>query len=244
VVSNIWEQCTPQVSADSLEKVIQKLTGPTQVVDLKEAIPRYIIVSRFTPAGDPAGLVRAEVTKVIQASMHTTDCMTFDEEDDDAMTMDIPFPSVWFGSKTFQNVVCSSMLLTTSQVDVHSVVYLPSSQSLFKKPKLNSAPSMHISVLYPKSGGSENLFGEWTGITKLLDPIMKPVDADEVDYNGGVCGLGHKVVEDIMKPTMKKRRVLVVNVWGGRNITEVALVSFIPPLLYIPIGWQPIEVAM
>jgi hypothetical protein len=220
------------MSADSLEEVIQKLTGPIQVVDLKEAIPQYIIVSGFTPARDPAGLVRAEVTKVIQASMHTTDCVTFDEEDDDAMTMDVSFPSVWIGSEAFWSVVCSSTLLTTSQVDVHSMVYLPSSRSLFKKPKLNSAPSVHISVLYPKSGGSENLFSEWTGIMKLLDPVMKPIDANEVDYNGSVCGLGHKVVDDIMKPTMKKRRVLVVNVWDSGNITEVALVSFIPPLLH------------
>jgi hypothetical protein len=82
--------------------------------------------------------------------------------------------------------------LTTSQVDVHSVLYLPSSRSLFKKPKLDSAPSVHISVLYPKSRGSENLFSEWTRITKLLDPVMKPLDVDEVDYNDGVCRLGHR----------------------------------------------------
>jgi hypothetical protein len=114
----------------------------------------------------------------------------------------------------------------------------------FKKPILDSAPSVHISVLYPKSGGSENLFSEWTGITKLLDPIMRLVDADEVDYNGGVCGLGHKVVEDVMKPTMKKNRVLVVNVWGSGNITEAALVSLNPPLLCTPVGWQPIQLAL
>jgi hypothetical protein len=232
------------MSTESFEEVILKLTGPIQVVDLKEAILQYIIVSGFTPAGDPASLIRAEVMKVIQASIHTTDCVIFDEEDDDAMTMDVPFPSVWFGSEAFRSVICSSTLLTTSQVDVHSVLYLPSSRSFFKKPKLDSAPSVHISVLYPKSGGSENLFSEWTGITKLLDPIMKPVDADEVDYNGGVCGLGHRVVEDVMKPTMKKRCVLVVNVWGGGNITEVALVSFISPRLSTPIGWQPIEVTV
>jgi hypothetical protein len=176
--------------------------------------------------------------------MHTTDCSTFDEEDDDAMIMDVPFPSVWIGSEAFRSVVCSSTLLSTSQVDVHSVVYLPSSQSLFKKPKLDSAPSVNILVLYPKSGGSENLYGKWTGITKLLDPVMKSLDADEADYNGGACGLGYRVVEDVMMPIMKKRRVLVVNVWGGGNITEVVLVSFNPPLLYTPIGWQPIQVAM
>jgi hypothetical protein len=126
------------MSADSLEEVIEKLTGPTQVVELKEAILRYIIVSGFTPAGDPARLIRAEVAKVIQASIHTMDCVTFDEEDDDAMTMDVSFPSEWIGSEAFRSVVCNSTLLTTSQVDVHSVVYLPSSQSLLKKPKLEA----------------------------------------------------------------------------------------------------------
>jgi hypothetical protein len=95
---------------------------------------------------------------------------------------------------------------------------------------------VHISVLYPKSRGLENLFSKCTGITKVLDPVMKPLDTDEVDYNGGVCGLGHRVVEDVMKPTMKKKRVLVVNVCGGGNITEVELVSLNPPLLYTPIG--------
>jgi hypothetical protein len=88
--------------------------------------------------------------------MHTTDCVIFDEEDDDAMTMDVSFPSVWIGSEAFRSAVCSSTLLTTSQVDVHSVVYLPLLRSLFKKLKLDSTPSVNISVLYPKSGGSEN----------------------------------------------------------------------------------------
>jgi hypothetical protein len=92
------------------------------------------------------------------------------------------------------------------------VLYLPPSRSLFKKPILDSAPSVHISVLYPKSRGSKNLFSEWTGITKLLDPVMRPLEADEVDYNNSVCGLGHRVMEDVMKPTMKKKCVLVVNV--------------------------------
>jgi hypothetical protein len=150
----------------------------------------------------------------------------------------------WIGSEVLRSVVCSTTLLTTSQVDVHSVLYLPVSWSLFKKPILDSAPSVHISVMYPKSRGSENLFIEWTGITKLLDPVMRPLDADEVDYNGGVYGLDHRVVEDVMKPTMKKKRVLVVNVWGGGNITEAVLVSLNPPLLCTLVGWQLIQLAL
>jgi hypothetical protein len=95
-----------------------------------------------------------EVLKVIQASMHTMDSMTFDDEDNDAMSMDVPFPSVWIGSEVLRSVVCSTTLLATSQVAAHSVLYLPLSRSLSKKPILDSAPSVHISVLYPKSGGS------------------------------------------------------------------------------------------
>jgi hypothetical protein len=203
-----------------------------------------MIVFGFSVAGDHSAVMRTEVSKVIQASMHTTDCLTFDEEDNDAMSMDVPFPLIWIGSEVLRSVVCSTMLLTTSQVDVHSVLYLPPSRSLFKKPKLDSAPSVHISLMYPKSRGSKNLFSEWTGIMKLLDPVMKPLDADEVDNNGGICGLGHRVGEDVMKPTMKKKHVLVVNVWGGGNITKVALVSLNLPLLCTPVGWQPIQLAL
>jgi hypothetical protein len=235
------------MAAETLEEVIQKLTGPTQVVDLNEAIPRYIIVFGFSAAGDPFSVMRIEVLKVIQASMHTTDCMTFDDKDNDAMSMDVPlqpFPFVWIRSEVLRSVVCSTTLLATFQVAAHSVLYLPPSRSLFKKPILDSAPSVHISVLYPKSGGSKFFFSEWTGIRKLLDPVIRPLDMDEVDYNGGICGLGHRVVEDVMKPTMKKTRILVVNVWGGGNITEAALLSLNPPLLCTPVGWQPIELAL
>jgi hypothetical protein len=137
------------MATETLEEVIEKLTRPTQVVDLNEAIPWYMIVFGFSAAGDPSAVRRAEVSKVIQASMHTTDCLTFDEEDNDAMSMDVPFPLVWIGSKVLRNVVCSTTLLTTSHVNVHSVLYLPPSRSVFKKPKFDSAPSVHILVLYP-----------------------------------------------------------------------------------------------
>jgi hypothetical protein len=128
-------------------------------------------------------------------------------------------------------------------VDVHSVVYLPPLQSLFKKPKFNSTSNVHFLIMYPKSGGSENTFSQWIGITKLLDPVMKPLDVD-VDYNGNVYGLGHKVVEDILKPTTKKWPFLVVNVQGGGYITEIPLISSNPLLFSTPISCKPIGLSM
>jgi hypothetical protein len=65
------------MAAETLEEVIEKLTEPTYVVDLNEAIPRYMIVFGFSAAGDPSAMMRTEVSKVIQASMHMTDCLTF-----------------------------------------------------------------------------------------------------------------------------------------------------------------------
>ena len=169
--------------------------------------------------------------KVIQASIHTTNCLTFNEKNDDATSMEVPFLLVWIGYEVFWSIVCNTMLLTTSQVDVHSVLYLSLLRLFFKRPKFDSTPSVHISVLYPMSRGSEDLFSAWMGITKLLDPVIKPFDADEVDYNGSDSELGHRVVEDVIKPTMKTKCILVVNVWGSGNITEVELVSFNPSLL-------------
>jgi hypothetical protein len=53
------------MAAQTLEEVIEKLTGPTQVVDLNEAIPRYMIVFGFSAAGDPSVVMQIEVSKVI-----------------------------------------------------------------------------------------------------------------------------------------------------------------------------------
>jgi hypothetical protein len=53
------------MAAETLEEVIQKLTRPTHVVDLKEAIPWYMIVFGINAAGDPSSLMQNEVSKVI-----------------------------------------------------------------------------------------------------------------------------------------------------------------------------------
>ena len=53
------------MSVETLEEVIQKLTGPIHVVNLKEAILRYIIVFGFSAVGNPSGLMQTEVSKMI-----------------------------------------------------------------------------------------------------------------------------------------------------------------------------------
>jgi hypothetical protein len=48
-----------------------------------------MIIFGFSAAGDSSTVMQTKVSKVIQASMHTTDYLTFDEEDNDAMSMDV-----------------------------------------------------------------------------------------------------------------------------------------------------------
>jgi hypothetical protein len=57
---------------------------------------------------------------------------------------------------------------------------------------------------------------------------MKSLNLVEVNNNG----IGHKVVEKILKSTITSRGILVENLWVGKNITEVALVSFCAFLLF------------
>jgi hypothetical protein len=67
----------------------------------------------------------------------------------------------------------------------------------------------------------DNKFNEFSGITKLLDLVMKSLEVDEVDYNGG-----HKVVEDILNPIIKNSCILVVNVWDDGYIIEFVLSEY------------------
>lgn len=99
---------------------------------------------------------------------------------------------------------------------------------------------MYFSITCPKIGFTNNPINEFTGITKLLELVMNFLDLDKVNYNGGIFRIGHKVVEVIMKPIIKNKFVLIVNLWNGGNITKVALVSFIMRALSLPIGCQPI----
>ena len=73
---------------------------------------------------------------------------------------------------------------------------------------------------------------------------MKPLDVDEVDYNGGMCKIGLKVVEDLLKPTMKNSSILIINVWGDGNIIEVVLISSTLFSHSTPISYQPIQLSI
>ena len=79
--------------------------------------------------------------------------------------------------------------------DVHNMLYLPAPQLQFKKFLLDFVTNVYLSITYLKTRSSDNPFSDFIGIIKLLDPIIKPLDWDKVNYKGGIYGIGHKLVE-------------------------------------------------
>ena len=66
-------------------------------------------------------------------------------------------------------------------------------------------------------------FKKFTKIQKPLEPFNFSIDG-EVDWNTGTCGVSHGLLERILRPSMKATLATVINVWGGGNITKIALV--------------------
>ena len=68
---------------------------------------------------------------------------------------------------------------------------------------------------------------EFTGIKKELDPCWdQSVKAPSEDWAGGKCGVALPLLKQALLPALKKYDCRVVNIWGGGNITALALVSY------------------
>ena len=97
-------------------------------------------------------------------------------------------------------------------------------------------------------------FSEFSGIKKELDPCWdESVKAPSEDWAGGKCGVALSLLKQALLPALKKYDCRVVNIWGGGNITALALVSPLlqkpskslspHPLMFCGIGGPPIPMA-
>ena len=69
-------------------------------------------------------------------------------------------------------------------------------------------------------------FSEFSGIKKLLDPCWdESLKAFAEDWAGGKCGVALPLLKQALLLALKKYDYRVVNIWGGGNVTALALVS-------------------
>ena len=221
--------------ADSVVDVISSLQSyadtPVPVADY----PKTFVLFAYSTSGDPVPVSRSDVFAIARAAKHVAEC----EEDEDEFINDedeeaqkppeIPVPMLFIGSTKLHDVVSAASNLKDTTWSVHTVHYTPSIRAGFKKSDLDALPHVTLSLSYPRSLAEGDLFRgfkKFTGIQKPLDwNHVCPVGA--VDWNDGLCGVDHDLLEQLLKPSLTAKKSTLVNIWGGGNITEIALVRLI-----------------
>ena len=134
-------------------------------------------------------------------------------------------------------------------------MYLPSTEQSFRKSVMDPRPVVHLIYYYPTVVDQQeefHTFSEFSGIKKELDPCWnESLKAPSKDWAGGKCGVALPLLKQALFPTLKKYNYRVVNIWGGRNVTALALLCSLfeycmragsdAPLLFLCIGGPPIQ---
>ena len=101
-------------------------------------------------------------------------------------------------------------------------------------------PVVHLIHCYPTVVDQReefHTFSEFSRIKKELDPCWdESLKAPFEDWAGGKCGVALPLLKQALLPALKKYDCRVVNIWGGGNVTALALVSSLVQslLLYVP----------
>ena len=141
------------------------------------------------------------------------------------------------GSVNVQGFAANSQTRVWS---AHRTMYLPSTERSFRKSVMDPRPVVHLIHCYPTVVDQReefHTFSEFSGIKKELDPCWdESLKAPSKDWAGGKCGVALPLLKQALLPTLKKYDYRVVNIWGGGNVTTLALVSSLvqPLLLYVP----------
>ena len=105
---------------------------------------------------------------------------------------------------------------------------------------MDPRPVVHLIHCYPTAVDQWeefHTFSEFFGIKKELDPCWdESLKAPSEDWAGGKCGVALPLLRQALLLALKKYDCRVVNIWGGGNVTALALVSSLvqPLLLYVP----------
>ena len=119
-----------------------------------------------------------------------------------------------------------------SQVwSAHRTLYLPSAERNFRKSVMDPRPIVHLTVCYPSAVDQRQefqTFSEFSGIKKELEPVwdeaVKPPLEDWADKK---CSVLLPLLKQTLLPAIKKYDCRVINIWGGDNVTALALVSIL-----------------
>ena len=115
-------------------------------------------------------------------------------------------------------------------------MYVLSTERLFRKSVMDLRSIMHLIHCYSTAVDQRkefHTFSKFSGIKKELDPCWdESLKAPSEDWAGVKYGVALLLLKQALLPALKKYDYRVVNIWGGGNVTALALVnSLVQPLL-------------
>ena len=96
---------------------------------------------------------------------------------------------------------------------------------------MDPRPVVHLIHCYPTVVDQQEefqTFSEFSGIKKELDPCWdESVKAPSEDWARGKCDVALLLLKQALLLALKKYDYRVVNIWGGGNITALAVVNYL-----------------
>ena len=96
---------------------------------------------------------------------------------------------------------------------------------------MDPRPVVHLTVCYLSAIDQREefqTFSEFSGIKKELEPVWdEALKPPSEDWAGGKCNVSLPLLKQTLLPAIKKYDCRVINIWGGGNVTALALVSIL-----------------
>lgn len=206
--------CISAPSIDSLDEHISTSNRPLGDYE-HEYLP---IVFMFTEDGKPMPFVMEDVDIILKL------CMS-----DGKGNMTVPMrPIVWFSDLGGRDMIRAATLdHECSQV---TWFYITVPENKFSVNPGEATPVVCVSIIVPPGTSQRNdSFSKFTGFPKKFGPALIPAKSrtgPPVNWSRGKCHLTLSSVEDFLTPLLKKfKDSVLLNCWGGANVTNMALVS-------------------
>ncbi len=219
------------VLADSIRDVLHALdSGEACIVPITDC-PKMIVLFAYSSLGDPRTVARGDIINIAKHAVFKPDESAFIDDNEGNLSTrperpEIPVPMLFIGNSRQRDILSYETGSNSSLWLVHIVYYKPSNRAGFKKSDIDSHPLVTLSLSYPKTlEGGFDVFKKFTGIQKPVDWFQTCPEGAH-DWNSGDCGVDHETLERLLKPSLHSSSAIVINIWGGGNVTEIGLVRY------------------
>jgi hypothetical protein len=222
----------------SLQETIESLRAPSSFYRSLTEKAEIFFVFGFDGSGQSVLIKKPEFKLLSERISKNVEPDSEDSDSDDDNGTELVCPSYFLLEMSTSMTLYAEAASRNTCWSASTTHYLPSDGKPFKKAAIASKPLVNVSVLYNsvKDVREEwRSFSQFTGIRKEMHPVWdESREGRTQDWSGGKCSVPYGLIESLLQPALKKYKCVVINVWGGGNVTAVALVRSPSSLFLIP----------